>query len=221
MIKKQKIIIAYHNKNKSQRTIARDLGLNRRTVARYLKDYEMKRTQLLADEDNSPKEELIGDIVEAPSYDISSRKKVKLTEEMMNRIRFYLQENEQKKKEGKCKQQKKKIDIYEALQQEGYSIGYTTVCNTIRRIQKESREAYIRQEYAPGEVCEFDWGEVRLTIACKSRILQMAVFSSTWGDYRWGELYANQKTESFSDSQPPSLKQSEEYIRRWSMTMPG
>jgi len=28
----------------------------------------------------------------------------------------------------------------------------------------------------------------------------MAVFSPTWGDYRWGELYANQKTESFSDS---------------------
>ncbi len=200
MSQKQKIIIDYHRGKKSQRRIAREVGLNRRTVARYIKDYEKKRAQLLATADNSQKEELTADIIAAPSYDTSSRKKVKLTEEMMERIQFYLKENEQKKKEGKTKQQKKKIDIFEALQEEGFAIGYTTVCNTIRKIQQESREAYIRQEYAPGEVCEFDWGEVKLTIAGKSRIFQMAVFSPTWGDYRHGELYANQKTESFSDS---------------------
>jgi DNA-binding transcriptional regulator LsrR (DeoR family) len=37
---KQKIIIAYHNQKKSQRRIAREVGLNRRTVARYIKDYD-------------------------------------------------------------------------------------------------------------------------------------------------------------------------------------
>jgi len=154
----------------------------------------------MATADDTQKEELTADIIETPGYDVRSRKKVKLTREILTRIQFYLQENEQKKKEGKGKQQKKKIDIYEALQEEGFAIGYTTICNTIRNIQQESREAYIRQEYTPGEVCEFDWGEVKLTIAGKSRICQMAVFSSTWGDYRWGELYANQKTESFLDS---------------------
>jgi len=197
---KQKIIIAYHNKQKSQRVIAREVGLNRRTVARYIKDYDQKRAQLMARADDTQKEELTADIIQTPGYDASSRKKVKLTTEIMGRIQFYLQENEQKKKEGKGKQQKKKIDIYEALQVEGFAIGYTTICNTIRKIQQESREAYIRQEYAPGEVCEFDWGEVKLTIAGKSRICQMAVFSPTWSDYRHGELYANQKTESFLDS---------------------
>ena len=200
MSQKQKIIIAYHNKKKSQRAIARDSGLNRRTVARYIKGYNRKRAELMAAEDDSQKEELTADIIEAPGYDTSSRKKVKLTAEMMGRIQFYLKENEQKKKEGKSKQQKKKIDIFEALLEEGFAIGYTTICNTIRKIQRESREAYIRQEYAPGEVCEFDWGEVKLTIAGKSKVFHMAVFSPTWGDYRWGELYANQKTESFSDS---------------------
>ena len=169
-------------------------------MARYIKDYEKKRAQLLARADNSQKEELTADIIQTPSYDTSSRKKVKLTEEIVDRIHFYLQENEQKKKEGKGKQQKKKIDIFEALLEEGYSIGYTTICNTIRNIQQESKEAYIRQEYSPGEVCEFDWGEVKLTIAGKCRIIHMAVFSPTWGDYRWGELYANQKSESFLDS---------------------
>lgn len=200
MSQKQKIIIAYYRKKKSQRMIAREAGLNRRTVARYIKDYDQKKAQLLARADNPAKEELIADIIEEPGYDTSSRKKVKLTAEIVDRIRFYLQENEQKKKEGKVKQQKKKIDIFEALQKEGFAIGYSTICNTIRKIQQESREAYIRQEYAPGEVCEFDWGEVKLTIAGKSRICQMAVFSPTWGDYRHGELYASQKTESFLDS---------------------
>jgi transposase-like protein len=197
---KQKIIIAYHNKQKSHRVIARELGLNRRTVARYIKDYDQKRAELLATADDTQKEELTADIIQTPSYDSSSRKKVKLTAEILTRIHFYLQQNERKKKEGKGKQQKKKIDIYETLQEEGFAIGYTTICNTIRKIQQESKEAYIRQEYTPGEVCEFDWGEVKLTIAGKSRIIQMAVFSSTWGDYRYGELYANQKTESFLDS---------------------
>ena len=197
---KQKIIIAYHREKKSQRRIAREVGLNRRTVARYIKGYDQKRAQLLAAADNSQKEELTADIIQEPSYDASSRNKVKLTAEILTRIHFYLQENKQKKKEGKGKQQKKKIDIYEALQEEGFAIGYTTICNTIRKIQQESRQAYIRQEYAPGEVCEFDWGEVKLTIAGKSRIIQMAVFSPTWSDYRHGELYASQKTESFLDS---------------------
>jgi transposase len=197
---KQKIIIAYYRDKKSQRRIAREVGLNRRTVARYIKDYDQKRAELMAAADDSQKEELTADIIEAPGYDASSRKKVKLTAEILTRIHFYLQQNEQKKKEGKGKQLKKKIDIYEALQEEGFAIGYTTICNTIRKIHQESKEAYIRQEYAPGEVCEFDWGEVKLTIAGKSRICQMAVFSPTWSDYRHGELYANQKSESFLDS---------------------
>lgn len=45
---KQKIIIAYYNKQKLQRVIAQELGLNRRTMAKYIKDYGRKRTQLMA-----------------------------------------------------------------------------------------------------------------------------------------------------------------------------
>jgi transposase-like protein len=112
---KQKIIIAYHNNQKSQRAIARELSLNRRTVARYIKDYDRKRIQLLTDNNHPAKEELIADIIQKPSYDISSRKKVKLTAEIIDRI-------------------------------------------------------------------------------------QMAVFSPTWSDYRHGELYAHQKSESFLDA---------------------
>lgn len=159
-----------------------------------------KKAQLTDSKGNSNQEELIADIVEDPKYDTSNRKKVKLTDEITDRIKFYLKENEIKRTEGKAKQQKKKIDIYEALKEEGFDIGYTTTCNTIRKINKEAKEAYIRQEYELGEVCEFDWGEVKLVIAGKNKTLQISVFTSAKGDYRSGYLYQNQKTEAFLDT---------------------
>jgi len=66
---------------------------------------------------------------------------------IIDSIKFYLMENETKRIEGKTKQQKKKIDIYEVLKkEEGFDINYNTTCNTIRKINKEVKEAYIRQE---------------------------------------------------------------------------
>jgi len=200
LIEKQKIIITYLRKGKSQRQIAREMDLNRRTIAKYVKDYETKKTQIADSKENINQEELIADIVEDPRYDTSNRKKVKLTEEIIDRIKFYLRENEVKRAEGKTKQQKKKIDIHEALKEEGFDIGYTTTCNTVRKINKEAKEAYIRQEYKLGEVCEFDWGEVKLVINGKKKTLQMSVFTSARGDYRFGDLYHNQKTEAFLDT---------------------
>ena len=200
LIEKQKIIITYLRKGKSQRQITRQMGLNRRTIAKYVKDYETKKARLTGSKRNSNQEELIADIVEDPRYDTSNRKKVKLTEEIIDRIKFYLRENETKRAEGKAKQQKKKIDIHEALKEEGFDIGYTTTCNTVRKINKEAKEAYIRQEYKLGEVCEFDWGEVKLVINGKKKTLQMSVFTTARGDYRSGDLYHNQKTEAFLDT---------------------
>jgi len=136
LIEKQKIIISHFQKGKSQRKIAREMGLNRRTITKYVKDYERKKTRLTDSKGNSNKDELIADIVENPRYDTSNRKKVKLTEEIIDRIKFYLKENETKRVEGKTKQQKKKIDIYKALKEEGFDIGYTTTCNTIRKINR-------------------------------------------------------------------------------------
>jgi transposase len=201
LIEKQKIIISHYREGKSQRQIERELGINRRTISKYIKDYENKKAKLANSKSNcSNKEELIADLVEDPKYDTSSRKKVKLTDEIMSRIKFYLRENDTKRAEGRAKQQKKKIDIYEALREEGFDLSYSTVCSTIRNVEKEAKEAYIRQEYELGEACEFDWGEVKLTIAGKNKTLQMSVFTSAKGDYRSGDLYHNQKTEAFLDT---------------------
>ncbi len=199
LIDKQKIIISYYREGKTQRQIKRETGINRKTIRRYIREYEEKKNILIASKD-SDRSELIADIVEKPKYDTSKRYKVKLTDEIISRIEFYLKQNEEKKATGRSKQQKKKIDILEALKEEQFDIGYTTVCNAITNIGRKQKEAYIRQQYAPGESAEFDWGEVKLIIAGKLKILQMSVFTTAKGDYRSGDLYHSQKTENFLDT---------------------
>jgi len=220
LIEKQKIIISHFQKGQSQRQIARQMGLNRRTIARYIKDYERKKARLAGSKGNSNQEELIADIVEDPGYDTSSRGKVKLSEEIIDRIKFYLRENEVKRAEGKAKQQKKKIDIYEALKEEEFDISYSTTCNTIRKIHQEAKEAYIRQEYAFGEVCEFDWGEVKLNIAGKNKTIQMSVLPRP-GETIAGETFIIiKRLRPFWILMSLSLPRQVEYIKRWSMIMP-
>jgi hypothetical protein len=49
------------------------------------------------------------------------------------------------------------VDTYKAIISEGFDIGYTTVCCAITDIARQAREAFIRQEYGPGQMAEFDW----------------------------------------------------------------
>lgn len=198
LIDKQKIIIKYFNEGFSKRKIERELHISRKTIRRYIAEYEKKRNQLM--EQNTQDVGLITDICQKPKYNASNRKKVKLTEQIIQRINFFLKENEAKKASGSSKQVMKKIDIYEAIISEGFDIGYTTVCCTITDIARQAREAFIRQEYGPGQTAEFDWGEVKLTIGQKQAILQMSVFTTAYGNYRYADLYCNQKTESFLDT---------------------
>jgi len=53
----------------------------------------------------------------------------KLTDEVVKEIDRLLEINEQMCNRGQHKQTMKKIDILESLQEKGYDIGYTTVCN--------------------------------------------------------------------------------------------
>ena len=60
---------------------------NRRKIHKRLWN---EKAQLTDSKENSNKEELIANIVENPKYDTSNRKKVKLTEEIIDRIKFSL-----------------------------------------------------------------------------------------------------------------------------------
>ncbi|MFU0783642.1 IS21 family transposase [Thermoanaerobacterium thermosaccharolyticum] len=203
LLNKQEIILSYIRDGKSQRQISRETGIDRKVIRKYIKKYEEKRRDLINEgkiDGNTDIQEIIDDIVEKPKYNVKNRHKIKLTEEVINRIKFYLRENEQKRYLGQSKQQKKKIDIYNALREEGYDIGYTSVCQTINEILNDQKEAYIKAEYQLGDVCEFDWGEVKLFIKGKLKTFQMAVFTSAKGNYRFAKLFPKQDTSCFQEA---------------------
>lgn len=185
---------------KSQRAVERETGINRKTIRKYLKEYEAKRQKLLSSGVNEDVREVADSIVEAPKYNSSTRAKRKLTDEVVTVIQRYIEENKEKRIRGQRKQQKKKIDIFDALCEQGFEISYSTVCNTIRALENKGAEAYIRAEYTPGDICEFDWGDVRVFIGGQLKILQMAVFTSAKGNYRYAVLFPKQDTACFLES---------------------
>lgn len=190
----------YLREGRSQREIAKMTGVDRKTISKYIKEYESKRKELEQCEDQVETGELIQTLVETPKYKVRVRTKRVLTEAVEKRIKEHLEENENKRQKGLRKQVKKPIDIFEALIQEGVDISYSTVLRTIRLIEKKPKEAYIKESYLPGATCEFDWGEVKVEINGKRKILQMAVFTSAFGNYRMAFLFTKQKTECFQEA---------------------
>ena len=196
---KQEIILNYYRTGNSQRKISRDLGVNRKTVTKYIKAYEA-RQKLLTQSSTDTTEELIDDIVQKPSYNTKNRNKRKLTSEIISEVKKYLEQNTLKRQQGQRKQQLKKIDIYELLQEKGYDIGYTSICNLISELEQTGQETFIRQSYEPGDVCEFDWGEVKINIGKGIEKFQLAAFTNAYSNYRYARLFKHQDTNSFQQS---------------------
>ena len=159
---KQKIILYYVKDNMSQREIHRLTGVARDTIRKYIREYESKVQELGYDLSDIEKVDLIEEITNKPKYKSSERTKTVVTDEVKERIKTFLKENETKRLTGCSKQQMKKVDIYEALKKEGFNISYSSVINTVNKLEKSRKEAYIRQEYIPGDVVEFDFGTVKL-----------------------------------------------------------
>lgn len=194
---KQEILRRYFREHDSERKISRDLQISRITVKRYLRDYLKKSEQAVQDN----QQDLIQDYsCSGPSYNTTHRSKRKLTQEIGNIIGDLLQDNDRKKQEGLRKQIMRKVDIHEYILAQGHQIGYTTVCNFIRAQEITRREAFIRQMYQPGEECEFDWAEVKIRIDGILKRMYLAVFASSYGNYRFGKLYSRQDTLAFMES---------------------
>lgn len=197
MYTKQEIIIKSYREGKSQRAISKELQISRLTVKKYIDLYESR----IQKSDNQ-QDVQSSYLSELPTYRAGHRPKLKLTQEVQQEIDKLLEENHQKQREGFRKQMLKKCDILSHLHKQGFDIGYTTVCNYIsnKQISPQNKEAFIRQVYSPGEVCEFDWGEIKLHIKDKIIRLQLAVFTSAFGNYRYARLYYRQDTLSFMEA---------------------
>lgn|GEM_PF-1744576 len=71
---KQEIILMHIRDGKSQREIARITGKDRKTIRKYIKEYEGNRRTLI-EHGGADDKEIINAIVDKPKYDVSGRKK--------------------------------------------------------------------------------------------------------------------------------------------------
>jgi len=199
MYTKQEIILLSYRSGKSQRQISRELNISRKTVKRYVEEYSTLEQVANPPIDNAP---LSDCLTSPPVYSLRVGFKRKLTHEVSEAIDIHLSNNELKSSSGLGKQKLKSIDILESLQVQGFDVGYTTVCNYVRnKLKKQSsKEAFIRQVYQPGNVCEFDWGEVKLEIDGVLTRYYLAVFTSAYSNYRYSLLFQRQDTLAFMES---------------------
>lgn len=126
-------IIVLFRQGKSQRQIAKQLGISRNTVAKYVNEYQ-DLSKKLSDDLNEKDKNLIQErICGKPKYDTSNRKKVKYNELIDKRIDELLEFEEVKNKRlGRNKQALTAKAIHEILVSEGHDIGLTVVTEHVR-----------------------------------------------------------------------------------------
>jgi transposase-like protein len=198
MIDKQEMLLRHFRDGHSRSQISRDLGISRGTVSKYIDEYAAQKRKLVDESsDTGDTGALLANLVERPRYDSSSRPPRKITDAMTARVRELLVENAKKRSRGQHKQQMKKCDIHAALRADGYDIGYTSLCGLVNRLTHQVPESFIRQAYEDGEVCEFDWGAATLMLAGQLRTVQMGIFTSAKGSYRYARLFMTQDTAAF------------------------
>jgi len=204
MSEKHEILLRHFRDGQSCRQISRETGVCRPTVTKYIAEYSAYKQRLSELSDGEPFEEtvseLISRMVESPRYPSSSRPKRKITDALTARVRELLAENAQKRSRGQHKQQMKKCDMHAVLQAEGYDLGYSSLCTLVNSLSETIPESFIRQTYAYGEVCEFDWGEVKLRLQGQVTTIQMGIFTSARGNYRYARLFMKQDTAAFQQA---------------------
>ena len=185
----------------SSRAIARQTGIDRKTVAKYWNEYIEDQRLLEHEDDPALIKKLQEDVSSEPKYDISNRRSRKYTDELDTFIENVLDEEAEKNRLlGNHKQHLTCVQIHELATSAGYDIGRSTLSDHIRIKKNKRKEAYIRQEYELGDRLEYDFGEVKLVIGDITDTYHMAVLASPAANFRWAYLYTNQKKDVFLDS---------------------
>ena len=194
---KQTILQHYFTDGWGIKKIARELDIARNTVRDYIREFTAQKAEIISGGD---KYEIIEAMQDPPKYDTSSRRKTVVTDEIIEIVKKCLEENERKRATGKQKLCQNSSDIHRELTKAGHNISYPSVANTVRYLSERRLEAFVKQVYEPGEVCEFDWGDVTLTIGMADILYKMAVFTLAARNIRYAYLYRKEDTQSYVDS---------------------
>ena len=196
--KKFEVLQDYYVKGKGIKTIARENRVSKTTVKKYIREYGEQKEAIAK---GGSKSEIILAMTEKPKYKKRETGQSRvITAEIAEIIKKCLKENEKKRTLGQDKICMKSIDIHELLVEKGIQISYPSVNNYVKAEAEKIKEAYIKQVYEYGEICEFDWCEVKLMIAKKLITFRLAVFTLAATNIRYSFLYRTEDTQAFIDA---------------------
>ena len=198
-LKDKHAIIKLKEEGHSNRDVARQTGIHRKTVARYWNEY-LEQTSLLSMTDDV---KALQEVVSSePKYNSEGRYPRKYNEQIDAMLDAILAGEAAKDAVlgSRHKQKLTVVQIHGMIRDAGHDIGKTVISGHIQEKRAKAKEAFIRQEYDFGARLEYDFGEVKLLIGDKLDTYFMAVLSSPAADFRWAYLYTSQKKEVFMDS---------------------
>lgn len=195
-----KKIVEYKEQGLTNRAVARETGIDRKTVSKYWNKYRQRLAELT--KAGADVKEIQSKLLEEPKYDASNRQRRKYTDAAEGRLKAILKEEEEKDKllGAGHKQNLTNKQIHQKLVEEGFDISRATINMALAELRKRQREVFIRQRYDFGDRLEYDFGEVKLDCGEGVKVYHMAVLSSPGGEFRWMYLYTNQKKAVFMDS---------------------
>ena len=159
----------------SQRQIARQLGISRNTVKKYL------------DGANMP--------WERKPY---KRPATTLTDEVKAYIASCLESDRQ---EGTRKQQHTAKRIYDRLVGElHFAGGASTVRAYVRELRCKTPEAFVPLAFSPGDAMQIDWGEATMWLGGKKQTVNLFCARLCCSDAIFVAAYRRQNSESFLEA---------------------
>ena len=188
---KIEILRLYFVEGKHKKQIARELKVSKNTVKTYINEFLESKKELIAS--GVSKYELIENMIDKPKYNSCNRSSRVMTDEIKEIIDGFIKDNDTKRNTGKVKMCMTAQDMYETLVENGFSLSYSSVVQYVKKYKENeyTYEAFIKQNYDYGDICEFDWGDVKLTIDGVEMKFRMAVFTMAKSNFRFAYLYNN------------------------------
>jgi transposase len=130
---------------------------------------------------------------EPPPFDCPERAKPKIGP-FLERIADIVTEDAPRKK----KQRHTAKRIFERIQEEGYTGGYTAVKDVVRELKRTSQEVFVPLMHRPGEA-QMDFGEALVKMDGVLRKVLFFAMALPYSDAMFVSAYPRENTETFQD----------------------
>ena len=158
----------------SIRQISKKIGIHRKTISKYLST----------------------DSTEPPKYRQPNERNHPVLGQYIPMIKKILDEDKTRHR----KQKHTAAKIQEILEKEGYTGGYTTITDYLRKIKVKTKEAFLPLEFELGAYAEADWTEAYFLLKGKETKAHIFILKLRGSGGYYTVAYPYEKQEAFFDA---------------------